>query len=281
MSVSAVQLVESSFNPHSDLSEPSPLLGAGLAREKVTIVLPAYNEATDLPTLLKRISSELTREGLDFRVVVVDDGSTDGTGKAALEAGSSMTMALINHPKNLGLGAALRTGLLASLSGEGVVIVMDADNSHDPAIIPAMLRRIAEGYDVVIASRFQPGAKVIGVKLYRRILSHFASWVGQLLSGYPNVLDYSSGYRAYRVSILRKLRDQFGNRFVTENGFACMFEVLLKLRVVKARVVEVPFTLRYDQKTGRSKMNVCRTIWRYLVIFWQVLPSIFFRPRVA
>mgnify|MGYP000209290855 CR=1 FL=1 len=120
-------------------------------------------------------------------------------------------------------------------------------------------------FDVVIASRFQPGAQEIGVPPFRVFLSHFSSAVIRTLVRYPGVRDYTCGFRAYRSKTLHKLIGMFDDNFIRENGFSCMFELLLNLRALRARVSEVPLVLRYDLKEGASKMPILRTMWRYVI----------------
>jgi dolichol-phosphate mannosyltransferase len=233
---------------------------------RITVVLPAYNEARDLPPLLDRIGTSLTAARCDFRILVVDDGSADATAECARRATAWWPVDLVQHPRNMGLGAAMRTGLRAAAEVDGVVATMDADNSHDPALIPAMLRTLEDGFDVVIASRFQPGGREIGVAPHRRLLSHAAGFMLGAVVRYPGVRDYTCGYRLYRADVLRRLIDVFGPGFIREDGFACMLELLLNLKAVGARVAEVPLVLRYDLKRGASKMRVLRTVRRYGVV---------------
>ena len=138
-------------------------------------------------------------------------------------------------------------------------------------------------FDVVIASRFQPGAQEIGVPAFRILLSHVASAGIRTIVGYPGVRDYTCGFRAYRGETLRNLIDTFGDdNFIRENGFSCMFELLLNLRAIRARISEVPLVLRYDLKEGASKMRILRTMWRYVItltrgmlpISWRVSPKL-------
>jgi dolichol-phosphate mannosyltransferase len=137
---------------------------------------------------------------------------------------------------------------------------MDSDNTHSPGLIAAMVRGIREGNDVVIASRFRPGARVMGVPFYRRVLSRAGSWVFRVTFPTKNVRDYTSGYRAYRADVLKRAFDTYGEQFVAESGFSCMVDILLKLRRMGAIVNELPLILRYDFKYGISKMMVVTTI---------------------
>lgn len=242
---------------------------------KLTVVLPAYNEEKDLPPLLQHLGTVLSAATYDFRILVVDDGSSDATADVTRQAAAVFPITLLQHPQNMGLGAAIRTGLQAATEEEGVVITMDADNSHDPALIPTMIEQLDKGYDVVIASRFQAGGQEIGVPLTRKMLSHTASAIMRTVFRYPNVRDYSCGYRAYRTSVLRTLQQTYGPDFLQEKGFACLLELLLKLRTVQARATEVPLVLRYDLKFGASKMRIFRTMARYAAIMWH---NILLRP---
>jgi dolichol-phosphate mannosyltransferase len=232
--------------------------------KKITVMLPAYNEERDLPGLLNRIQHAL-HGWADYRILIVDDGSHDRTAQIVRDTMIKMPSELIQHPKNMGLGAAMRTGLKAAAQESDIVITLDADNSQDPELIRTMVERLEEGFDVVIASRFQPGAQEIGVPPFRIFLSHLSSAGIRLLVRYPGVRDYTCGFRAYRGETLRNLIDTFGDNFIRENGFSCMFELLLNMRAMRARVSEVPLVLRYDLKEGASKMRILRTMWRYIV----------------
>ena len=233
--------------------------------KKITVMMPAYNEEQDLPVLLGRIQRAL--EGwANYRILIVDDGSRDNTAQIVRDAAAQMPVELIQHPRNMGLGAAMRTGLNAASRSSDVVITLDADNSQDPELMKSMVERLGEGFDVVIASRFQPGAQEIGVPAFRILLSHVASAGIRTIVGYPGVRDYPCGFRAYRGETLRNLIDTFGDdNFIRENGFSCMFELLLNLRAIRARISEVPLVLRYDLKEGASKMRILRTMWRYVI----------------
>ncbi len=235
-----------------------------MINQKITVMLPAYNEEKDLPVLLGRIQHALSRWA-NYRILVVDDGSHDQTAQIVRDASKQMPVELIQHPQNMGLGAAMRTGLKAAAHNSDIVITLDADNSQDPELMKTMVERLAEGFDVVIASRFQPGAQEIGVPPFRVFLSHVSSTGIRTIVRYPGVRDYTCGFRAYRAETLRKLIDTFGDNFIRENGFSCMFELLLNLRGLHARVSEVPLILRYDLKEGASKMRILRTMWRYVI----------------
>jgi dolichol-phosphate mannosyltransferase len=229
----------------------------------VIITLPAFNEESTLPPLLYALREAMSENEIDYRVVIVDDGSTDGTAKVVEDLQAEMPITLIAHEHNRGLGDSIRTGLLHALEDSGdrdIIVTMDSDNTHTPGLIARMVRGIREGNDVVIASRYQPGAHVKGVPRYRRVLSTCASLAFRLLFPTPNVRDFTSGYRAYRAGVLKQAFATYGESFVGQSGFSCMVDVLLKLRELDAIMSEVPLVLRYDLKVGISKMLVLRTI---------------------
>lgn len=242
-------------------------------RMDVSVVLPAYNEEACLEPLARRIGTVLASheardssgfgEGLAWEIIVVDDGSTDATAALARKLARDLPLRLIQHTVNRGLGAAMRTGLKAAADSTAV-ITLDADNTQDPALMPAMLRKLLGGADLVIASRFEPGGAEVGVPFNRRILSHAASGLLKRVVPVPGAKDYSCGYRAYRGELVRRLVERYGSdSFITENGFACMVELLLRSAYIGARIEEVPLVLRYDLKEGASKMRVARTVRRY------------------
>ena len=232
-------------------------------RQHVWVVLPAYNEAASLPALLEAIDESMFEGRLDYHILLMDDGSTDGTADIARRFGEEMPVRVERHPRNLGLGMTIRDGLMkaAELADpKDIVVTMDADNSHTPELILRMVRVIREGHDVVIASRYQPGSRVRGVPFLRRVLSYWGGWLFRLVFPIPGVKDYTCGYRAYRADLLKKVVGRYGEEFFDQEGFQAMVDILLKLRRWDVIMGEVPLVLRYDRKEGASKMKVAKTI---------------------
>lgn len=242
------------------------------AQQTIHIVLPAYNEAEALPPLLCAIHAALDKSDVEYSIIVVDDGSRDDTALVASQASFHMPVVLVKHGVNQGLAAAIRTGFRAAIAQanqDDVIFLMDADNTHPPALVHRMLGMIREGHDVVIASRYQPGARVVGVPWHRNLLSLGARGLFRLMFPIKGVRDYTCGYRAYKEEVLRRAMADYGDDFVSEKGFSCMVDVLLKLRRYDLIMGEVPLILRYDQKGGVSKMNVARTIWQTLALLFR------------
>jgi dolichol-phosphate mannosyltransferase len=231
-------------------------------RRKVYVVLPAYNEEARIGFLLSRIDDAMREAALQFEVIVVDDGSTDATLEIVTAAGKKMPIVSKRHEANAGLGATIRDGLVAAAemaNPRDTIVTMDADDTHAPGLILRMVRMISEGCDVVIASRYQPQARVIGVPLVRRAMSRAASTLFRVVFPINGVRDYTCGYRAYRAEVIQNAIGQYGPAFVDEDGFQSMVDILLKLRKMNLVFGEVPLILRYDFKEGASKMKVLRT----------------------
>ncbi len=233
-------------------------------RGRAHIVLPAYNEAASLPSLLRRIAEVARTE--QVTAWVVDDGSSDGTADVMADV-VGLDVRLVRHPVNLGLGQAVQSGLKAALEAaapDDFVVVMDADDTHDPALVTRLGDEILAGADVVICSRFVAGGDDRTAPLFRRMLSRSAAVLFRRMLGLSDVHDFTSGFRAYRVSVLTRASKHWGQRLVEERGFACMVELLLKLRHCHPVITEVPLELRYDRKQGPSKLKLWRTVAQYL-----------------
>lgn len=239
------------------------------SRRRVHVVLPTYNEAPRLARLLDRIDRAMKESGLGYEVILVDDGSRDDTPAIAQKWAERIPMRVERHEVNQGLGATIRDGLFAAAeraADDDVVVTMDADDTHTPGLIRRMVRMIAEGHDVVIASRYQPGARTVGVPFLRRLLSYGASLLFRLLLPIRGVRDFTCGYRAYRAEVVKRAIAEHGAAFVEQDGFQCMVDILMKLRRSPLIFGEVPLILRYDVKESASKMNVPRTIRETLVL---------------
>ena len=240
----------------------------------VWLVLPAYNEAANLPPLLDRVGAAWTG-AFPFRILVIDDGSSDGTAAAA--AAGRVPVEIVRHARNQGLASAVRTGIreVCRQAGDAdTVVLMDADNTHPPELVPLMLTGIDAGSDIVIASRFVRGGREEGVPWRRRALSRAAGVLFRCLCPIGGVRDYTTGFRAYRAGLLKALWARHGDALVEAAAFSVMTELLLKARALRPRIAEVPLILRYDLKGGASKMRLGRTLWDYARLLGREL-----RPR--
>lgn len=238
----------------------------------IYVTLPAYNEEKALPEIFASLTDVIAASDEEIRIIVVNDGSSDNTLKVASSYKDKLPLTILDHGTNKGLGVAMRTLLyhIAEIADpDDVAVAMDADNTHDPSLIPKMREKINSGADIVIASRYHPDGDEVGLSRFRRILSGGASFLLKLFFHIPGVRDYTCGYRMYRVSRLQQAREVYGDDFITERNFVCMAEILIKLSKIGAKVDEVGLVLRYDLKGGASKMPFVRTILKYLLIIWR------------
>ncbi|MFP5021571.1 glycosyltransferase [Pseudonocardia phyllosphaerae] len=248
------------------ISVPAPAAPVeATTRTTAHVVLPAFDEAGSLPNLLARLAETARTERLV--VWVVDDGSSDETAAIARAGRPGLDVRLVQHPRNLGLGQAVRSGLTAVLDAadpDDLVVVMDADDTHDPNLVTELRRALERGADVAICSRFVAGGDDSTAPPFRRLLSRGAAVTFRRVLRMDGVHDFTSGFRAYRVGLIARAAKHYGERLIEERGFACMVELLLKLRHCDPVVAEVPLVLQYDRKLSTSKLKLRRTIMQYM-----------------
>ncbi len=213
----------------------------------VAFIIPTYNERENIGDLVPAVLSQND----DIRVIVVDDNSPDGTGDLAerLAEEHRGRVAVIHRPGKLGLGTAYRAGFgLAMEWGADPICTMDADFSHHPMYIPAILRASRE-YDLVIGSRYVDGGGVRNWGWHRRFLSRSANTVARLALGLHSH-DCTGGFRAYRLHLLRSLRLDD----IRADGYSYLVEMLFRCQAAGARIGEVPIVFE-DRRRGASKIS--------------------------
>lgn len=250
----------------------------GAALHTVHLILPAFNEEASLGDLLERLAHTRITDHV-LRVWIVDDGSSDHTAEVALDPHGTLTATLVRHPVNRGLGRAVSTGIRNALhdatDDDDVIAIMDADNTHDPELLQALVDDIENGADIAVCSRFVPGGDDTTAPFLRRIMSRGAAEVFARIVPISGLHDFTCGYRAYRAGLLRRAQQQWGESLITEQGFACMVELLMRLRHFHPSVAEVPMVLQYDLKQSPSKLRLARTLRQYaaLVVRDRVTPE--------
>lgn len=236
---------------------------------KIYFVIPAFNEAQNVPSLLRSIQGKMDVLGLPFQIILVDDGSSDGTAEAALTSDAPV---IVLRQSNQGPGAAFHNGFRTALmlaDDEDRIVSLEADNTSDLSILPALLALIDQRHDVALASVYAPGGEVVGASALRKVLSWGANLLLMSALGTRQIHTYSSFFRTYRPAILRAALDAYDEDLITEAGFVCMVELLIKLLFVNARIAEVPMVLDSRMRIGASKMKIARTIRGYGQVLWR------------
>ena len=233
------------------------------------LILPTYNEAENVEAIVAAAGAVLAHAApAGFRVLVVDDGSPDGTGRLADElAGKHEWLEVLHRTEKNGIGPAYLAGFRHALQGgAGYVMEMDSDFSHDPADLARLLGAVHGGADLALGSRYVPGGGVSDWGLLRRLISEGGSTYARLVLGL-RVKDLTGGFKCFRREVLEAIH--FDS--VRSHGYA--FQVELTYRAVQAgfSVVEVPIVFR-DRQHGQSKMS-----WRIAVEAMWLVPRLRFR----
>jgi dolichol-phosphate mannosyltransferase len=214
--------------------------------EPVLVVVPTYNERENLGPILDRLHRALP----DVDVLVVDDGSPDGTGELADErAAADDHVHVLHRTEKAGLGAAYIAGFRWGLARQyNTIVEMDADGSHAPEDLPRLLDAVGDA-DLAIGSRYVPGGSVVNWPVNRQILSRGANVYSQLALG-MRVRDITAGFRAYRRPVLEKLAlDE-----VNSHGYCFQIDLTLRTADAGFEIVEVPITFT-EREIGESKMS--------------------------
>jgi dolichol-phosphate mannosyltransferase len=233
--------------------------------ERVLVVVPTYNEIKNLP----QIVPEILRQDPRIEVLVVDDGSPDGTGELADRMGEEdPRIHCLHRTKKEGLGKAYLAGFKWALARDyDFIFEMDADFSHDPKYLPGFLRAV-EDADLVIGSRYKTGVNVINWPMSRLLLSYGANIYARWITGLP-LTDSTGGFKCFRRSVLATLElDR-----VESNGYSFQIEMSFRAWKRGFRLKEIPIVF-VDRVEGQSKMNkkiVREAIW---MVWWIRLRSI-------
>jgi dolichol-phosphate mannosyltransferase len=233
------------------------------------LVLPTYNEAENVQAIVAAAAQVLASAAPDgFRVLIVDDGSPDGTGELAdAMAAEHDWLEVLHRTEKNGIGPAYLAGFRHALDhGAGYVMEMDSDFSHDPADLTRLLQAVYDGADLALGSRYAPGGGVREWGLLRRFISEGGSTYARIVLGL-RVRDLTGGFKCFRREVLEAIH--FDG--VRSQGYA--FQVELTYRAVQAgfKVVEVPIVFR-DRQQGTSKMS-----WRIAAEAMWLVPLLRFR----
>ena len=239
---------------------------AGLHRDRALVIVPTYNECENIARLIDAVLSQDPR----LEILVVDDGSPDGTGDIVdgIMARNSRVH-ILRRPRKMGLGTAYVAGFRWALEHEyGYVFEMDADFSHDPGHLPEFLRTV-EGADLVLGSRYREGkVTVVNWPIARLILSYFANVYARFVTGLP-LWDATGGFKCFRRSVLESI----DLSKVVSNGYAFQIEMSFRAWKKGFHIIEIPIVF-VDRTEGQSKMSksiVREAIWMVWRLRWWAL----------
>lgn len=227
---------------------------------QVLVVLPTYTEAANIATVLERVRETLP----EASVLVVDDGSPDGTSEIAKKVGDRLgQIEVMDRPSKSGLGSAYRDGFRWGLEhGFEVMVEMDSDLSHDPDALGSIVAPIGDGYEVSIGSRYVPGGSTPRWTLSRRLLSRGGNIYADLVLGL-GVKDSTAGFRAYDAGLLRRIKLDT----VRANSYGFQVEMTYRALQAGARIREVPIRF-VDRELGISKMSTYTVVEALLLVSW-------------
>ena len=236
---------------------------------RTLVIIPTYNEQENIPNIVPVVLAQ----DASVEILVVDDGSPDGTGDIVAGIGqTNPRVHLLRRAGKQGLGTAYLAGFKWGLErGFDYLMEMDADFSHDPKEIPNFLKAI-ESADLVLGSRYTNGIRVMNWPMSRLMLSKGASWYVRLITGLP-VMDPTGGFKCFRRDVLAAL----DLKHVRSNGYAFQIELTYKAWLKGFRVAEIPITF-VDRYAGHSKMSrhiVREALW----MVWAMAAHHGFRRR--
>jgi len=235
----------------------------------IIFVIPAHNEEDNIESLLMNLDEKMKALNMKYHTIMVDDGSTDSTKERILRYEKKIPLEVIDNGNNKGVGNCFKSGFFRALElakDDDIIVTKEADNTSYLDTLDVMLQKIGSGDDVVLASCFAPGGKVIGVPLIKLILSLTINYALRFIAPIKGIHTYSSFYRAYKQRILRRAIYAYEGRLIEDRGFSCMVEVLIKLSRLPIRITETPTILQYCKRVGKSKMKVSKTILGYFVL---------------
>ena len=232
--------------------------------ESIFIIIPAYNEEKHIVKLLSDIGQLVLP--VSIKVILVDDGSTDKTRLLAEKFHNRLEMDIIIHSENLGVPMSFYDGLSMAAKkakDEDVISIIEADNTSNLSVMPIMVRKIENGTDIVVASRYLKGGGYRNFPLFRWIGSYITNKTVRKLVNIKNVSDYTIFFRAYRAKTIKHTMAEYGTNLITTKTFASNLEILLKVRKYATHIVEVPLLYDYGNKQNGSTMKKLKALNEY------------------
>jgi glycosyltransferase involved in cell wall biosynthesis len=230
--------------------EPEPVSAASESPIEISIILPAFQEEQGIPPLLMQIGAVMAKMRRPYEILVIDDGSTDGTAARAREAGARV----ISHPYNIGNGAAVKTGIREARGR--VIVMMDADGQHDPADIPRFLEKLGT-HDMVVGARTRESETSLHRDLANKVYNWFASYICN-----RKIEDLTSGFRAIKTDAARAFL------YLLPNTYS--YPTTLTLAIVRSGRSLKYVPVKTARRVGRSKIRLLRDGTRFFFIILKI-----------
>jgi dolichol-phosphate mannosyltransferase len=239
---------------------------------QVLVVIPTFNESENIERVLHKVRGALP----DATVLVVDDGSPDGTADMAEKLGGEIgNIEVLRRTEKAGLGSAYRAGFRWGLDrGYDACVEMDADLSHDPDALPGLVAPLEQGdVELVIGSRYVPGGSIPKWAWHRRLVSRGGNVYASVLLGF-GITDSTSGFRVYAATVLRRITLDT----IRAEGYGFQIEMTYRAKRAGAAIVEVPIRF-VDRTEGESKMSTFIVVEAFALVTWWGIQRIFRRAE--
>jgi glycosyltransferase involved in cell wall biosynthesis len=231
----------------------------------IYFLIPVFNESSNIEGLAQSLVNTLPERDKYF--VIVNDASTDNTTDLVKKYFNGTKFTLLSNVQNSGPGFSFNEGfnyvLEKSNDQTDLIVTLEGDNTSDLSILPLMISLLKDwNFDLVLSSVYAQGGGFVKTSTFRKLISFVANQVLRSMFNI-SVLTLSSFYRTYKVSLIRSIKNN-NVKIVSEKGFICAFELLLKSIEQGAKIIEVPMILQSHKRKGKSKMKIVKTSWAYL-----------------
>jgi len=233
-------------------------------------VIPVLNEAPNIGPLLERLDSAAASVGESYRVIAVDDGSTDDSIKELKKYESKCKMDIFSFGVNRGIGEVIKTGFSKACTtapDDDPIVFIESDGSNDPSTLGKMIEKFRSGADIISASRYMDGGASVNFPFKRSLVSKSANFL--LRSGFPlpNTTDYTYFLKMYRSVTVRQAFEHYGEDIIKCKGFTANAEFFIKMCLLTDQFEQVPTTYNYSRGDSLSKFNAKREILDFIFLF--------------
>ena len=225
----------------------------------VSVIIPTWNEKENIAKTIDAISKALGENKMAYEIIVADDNSTDGT-KDIVTKIKNPSVKLLNRNPPYGFGYSIREAVQNS-HGEMIAVMM-ADLSDDPTFLVKMKEKIDQGYDVVVGSRFLKGSKVYDYPFLKMVSNRLFNNIVRLFF-WTEIKDTSNAFKAFRANRVKEIK-------IESRGFEVSAEMMLRLKIEKAKICEIPVTWT-DREKGQAKFKLYNTFINYFILFLKMV----------